>query len=99
MRWTDRFLLAHFSGDLANRKIIERGPYRLVRHPRYLALTDSRIAFALVLASIVLWCLFPLWMFAILHRIQREELHLRKIFGPDYEAYCQGAARLIPGIY
>ena len=82
-----------------NRKIIDRGPYRVVRHPRYLALSISRIAFALALASIVAWFLFLFWMFAILRRIHREEPHLRKIFGPDYEAYAQRTARLIPGIY
>jgi protein-S-isoprenylcysteine O-methyltransferase Ste14 len=71
----------------------------VVRHPRYLALSISRIAFALALASIVAWFLFLFWMFAILRRIHREEPHLRKIFGPDYEAYAQRTARLIPGIY
>jgi protein-S-isoprenylcysteine O-methyltransferase Ste14 len=97
--WTDRFLLAHFSGGLTNRKIINRGPYRVVRHPRYLALTVSRVAFALALASIIAWFLLAFWMFAILRRVRREEPHLRKIFGPEYEAYAQHTARLIPGIY
>jgi protein-S-isoprenylcysteine O-methyltransferase Ste14 len=93
------FLRAHFSGGLTNPKIIDRGPYRVVRHPRYLAPTISRIAFALVLASIIARFLFAFWMFAILRRIHREEPHLRRRFGPEYEAYAQRTARLIPGIY
>jgi protein-S-isoprenylcysteine O-methyltransferase Ste14 len=97
--WTDHFLLAHFSAGLASRKIIEDGPYRIVRHPRYLALTVSRIAFALILASIIAWLLFAFWMLVILRRIHREEPHLRKIFGPQYETYAQRTPRLFPGIY
>jgi protein-S-isoprenylcysteine O-methyltransferase Ste14 len=97
--WTDHFLLAHFAAGPTNRKIIEDGPYRVVRHPRYLALSISRIAFALIVASIIAWLLFALWMLIILRRIHREEPHLRKIFGPQYDAYAQRTACLIPGIY
>jgi protein-S-isoprenylcysteine O-methyltransferase Ste14 len=97
--WTDRFLLAHFSGDLANRKIIAEGPYRFVRHPRYLALTISRVAFALMLASVLAWIAFVFWMFAILRHIRLEEPHLREIFGSAYDDYARRTVRLIPGIY
>jgi protein-S-isoprenylcysteine O-methyltransferase Ste14 len=97
--WTDRFLLAHFSGDLASRKIMMDGPYRFVRHPRYLALTISRVSFALAIASILAWLAFAFWMFAILRRIRLEEPHLCEIFGAEYDDYAKRTARLIPGIY
>jgi protein-S-isoprenylcysteine O-methyltransferase Ste14 len=97
--WADYFLLVHFCAGLTNRKIIESGPCRVVRHPRYLALTISRVAFALILASIIAWLLFAFWMSIILRRIHREEPHLRKIFGTQYEAYAKRTPRLIPGIY
>ena len=53
--WTDRQLLAHFAGDMSRRELMETGPYRFIRHPRYLALLLSRISLALALASPLGW--------------------------------------------
>jgi protein-S-isoprenylcysteine O-methyltransferase Ste14 len=69
LAWTDQFLLGHFSGDLNNRKIIMSGPYHSVRHPRYLALLSSRVAFALALASILAWVFCIFWLLAIRRRL------------------------------
>ncbi|MGH9747166.1 MAG: methyltransferase family protein [Candidatus Acidiferrales bacterium] len=97
--WTDRYLLAHFSAGLTQRKVISGGPYRLVRHPRYFALIVSRIAFALALASPIAWGFLVVWIFAIARRIRLEEEHLRDVFGVDYAEYASRTARLIPGVF
>jgi protein-S-isoprenylcysteine O-methyltransferase Ste14 len=97
--WTDRQLLAHFAGDMTRRGVIETGPYRFVRHPRYLSLLLSRVAFALALASPPAWAFALLWFLVLARRIHLEEAHLRKIFCPDYAAYVRRTSRLLPGVF
>ena len=97
--WVDTYLSRHFAGDLAARQIMSDGPYRFVRHPRYVALLVSRVSFSLALASILGWLFALGWLIAILRRIRLEEAHLRGIFGADYDAYASRTARLIPGLF
>jgi protein-S-isoprenylcysteine O-methyltransferase Ste14 len=97
--WVDRYLTRHFSGDLAKRELMTHGPYRWVRHPRYLALLGSRAAFALTFASGLAWGFAVLWLLLILRRIRLEEAHMREVFGAAYEVYCARTARLLPGAY
>jgi protein-S-isoprenylcysteine O-methyltransferase Ste14 len=91
--WADRQLLAHFSGDMTRPEVMEAGPYRFARHPRYLALILSRVSFALALASPLGWAFALLWFLMLARRIRLEEAHLRKIFGPDYATYSRRTSR------
>lgn len=97
--WTDNYLSKVFAGDLSERRVMTHGPYRYVRHPRYAALIASRVAFALALASILAWFFFLGWLWVNLRRIGLEEVHLRKLFGAEYDAYASRTARLLPRIY
>lgn len=97
--WADTYLARHFANDLSKRKVIEEGPFRFMRHPRYASLLVGRVAYALVFASIIGWLLVAVWLVLILHRVYLEETHLRRIFGADYDAYAARTARLLPGIY
>jgi protein-S-isoprenylcysteine O-methyltransferase Ste14 len=99
LHWTDAHLVPHFAGDLSARRVITSGPYRFVRHPRYAGLLVSRLAFALTYASPLAWALGLVWAALVARRIPREEAHLRRLFGADYEAYAARTARLIPGVY
>lgn len=56
---------------------LNSGPYRLVRHPRYLALIIAQTAFALIFASPLAWGFLVLWIFLMLRRIRLEERHLQ----------------------
>jgi protein-S-isoprenylcysteine O-methyltransferase Ste14 len=97
--WTDRHLSRQFQGNLSNRKVLNDGPYRFVRHPRYAALIASRIAFSLALASILAWGFALGWLWVNLRRVRLEEAHLHSLFGAEYEAYAARTARFLPGIY
>lgn len=99
LRWTDAALIRHFNDARAVREVITEGPFRYIRHPRYAALIASRIAFALVFASLPGWILAAGWVVAVRSRILREEPHLKDMFGPEYETYASKTARLLPGIY
>lgn len=67
-------LLRFFSTP--NQGLITIGPYRLVRHPRYLALFLTRIAFALAFASAIEWGLVVVWAVIVRRRIRIEEAYL-----------------------
>ena len=97
--WADTYLARHFANDLRKRQVIREGPFRLTRHPRYASLLVGRIAYALIFASVIGWLLAALWLVLILQRVRLEEVHLRRIFGADYDAYAARTARLFPGIY
>ncbi len=97
--WTDRHLTRHFRGDTARRSVIHTGPYRWVRHPRYLGLLIWRAAFALAFASPLAWMFSLPWLAMILRRIRLEEAHLHGIFGPAYAEYSKHTSRLLPRVF
>ena len=45
------------------------------------------------------WPFVLVLLVAIRHRIEREEPHLRELFGSAYDAYARRTARLLPGVY
>lgn len=97
--WTDRWLSRHFASDAAARQLMTDGPYRFVRHPRYASFLLIGLGTPLAFASILGWPFLLVLLIAIRHRIEREEPHLRKLFGPAYDAYASRTARLLPGVY
>ena len=97
--WADTYLARHFANDLNKRAVINEGPFRFMRHPRYGSLLVARVGYALIFASVIAWVLTAVWLVLILHRVRLEEVHLRRIFGGDYDAYAARTSRLFPGIY
>ena len=96
--WTDAYLSRQFR-DLSDRKMMCRGPYRFVRHPRYAGLIICSVAFALAMASAVAWALAIGWVWVNVRRVQLEDNHLRGLFGREYDAYAARTARFFPGVY
>ncbi|HDN04575.1 MAG TPA: isoprenylcysteine carboxylmethyltransferase family protein [Chloroflexi bacterium] len=79
-------------------KMTSRGPYRIIRHPMYLALlltTSPLIISDVSSLRLVIW--FILLVNLIL-KMEYEEDLLQKHF-PDYASYRKQTARLIPGVY
>lgn len=97
--WTDVYLSRQFTGNLSERKMMDKGPYRFVRHPRYAALIICTMAIALVMASAIAWVLAAGWIWVNVHRVSLEENHLRALFGAEYDAYAARTARFFPGVY
>jgi protein-S-isoprenylcysteine O-methyltransferase Ste14 len=96
--WNDAYLSRQFH-DLRGRKVLTEGPYRFVRHPRYAALIVAAIAVSLALASILGWFLTIGWIWVNVKRVQLEEVHLRSLFGTEYDNYAARTSRFFPGIY
>lgn len=80
-------------------QVIATGPYALVRHPMYTAMTVIIIFSALALGSY--WALMPAALFPLLliARILNEEAVLHRALA-GYDDYCQAVRyRLLPGIW
>jgi protein-S-isoprenylcysteine O-methyltransferase Ste14 len=97
--WTDVYLSRQFRGGLSDRKMMNRGPYRFVRHPRYAGIIICSVALALALASAIAWVLAIGWIWVNVRRVGLEEDHLRGLFGAEYDRYAARTARFLPGVY
>jgi protein-S-isoprenylcysteine O-methyltransferase Ste14 len=81
-------------------ELVQKGLYRLIRHPMYLAAILWAIGWPLLIASLIgsfmtLFFILP----SILIRIRTEERELVRVYGEEYEEYRNKTWRLIPGIY
>ncbi len=82
----------------ANRGIVTRGPYRLVRHPIYLGYLVTHIGFLLVDTSPRNLAVYLIGYTFQIARIVAEERVLRS--DASYCGYCQQVRyRLIPGVF
>lgn len=98
-----RTLGASFTGDVRVRpdqQVVDRGAYRIVRHPSYTAALILNAGVGIALGS---WgsTLIPVVIAAavLLHRIGVEERALAATIGDPYREYMRGRKRLIPFIY
>jgi protein-S-isoprenylcysteine O-methyltransferase Ste14 len=101
--WSVRALGEFFTVDVtvaADQRVIDDGPYALVRHPSYTGMLMAILGFGIALDSwgAVAAALF-LPLAAVVIRIRHEEAMLRRELGEPYEAYAKRTARLVPGIW
>ncbi len=98
--WT---LGQYFSAEMViyqGQELVERGPYRFVRHPVYSGIFFAVIGGGFAVQSWVAVILLVI-MYAILfrYRIAAEEKVLISEFGEQYQSYSKRVKRLIPFIY
>jgi protein-S-isoprenylcysteine O-methyltransferase Ste14 len=87
-----------FSMMAEARRLVTSGPYRFARHPLYLAEELAIIGIFMQFLSPWTALLLALQIAFQLRRMHNEEVVLTQTF-PEYAAYRQQTARLIPGIY
>jgi protein-S-isoprenylcysteine O-methyltransferase Ste14 len=81
-------------------RLVERGPYRWVRHPNYAALLVVAAGTALSLSSpLAIAATLGVWLPVVLWRIGREERMLVGHYGEDYERYRRRSWCLVPGLH
>jgi protein-S-isoprenylcysteine O-methyltransferase Ste14 len=81
-----------------NSDLAIRGPYAMVRNPMYLGRFFIIFGFLMLLANVwVLLAYTIVYWFYMDTRVEREEAHLRPIFGARYDDYCARVHRFIPG--
>lgn len=79
-----------------NHRLITDGPYRSIRHPRYLGGMIQGIGLSLLFRSWIGLALTCLFVAIVLFRIKDEEALMSKEFGEEWENYCKKSWRLIP---
>jgi protein-S-isoprenylcysteine O-methyltransferase Ste14 len=84
----------------SDQAIVDRGPYRWVRHPSYTGLLILAIGFGIALGNwLSLAILVVLPLIVILRRIRVEEAQLVAVMGQPYVDYGKRTKRLVPGIW
>jgi protein-S-isoprenylcysteine O-methyltransferase Ste14 len=91
-------LRASFSIMAEARQLVIIGVYRLVRHPLYLAEEIAAIGVMMQFFSPGTALILVVQIGFQLRRMRNEEVILAEIF-PEYLAYRERTARLVPGIY
>jgi protein-S-isoprenylcysteine O-methyltransferase Ste14 len=84
----------------AEHRVVDTGPYRLIRHPSYTGLLMAALGLGVALGtwlSIPACVVPPLIGFSI--RLTHEERVLADELGEPYRRYMRGTRRLIPGVW
>jgi protein-S-isoprenylcysteine O-methyltransferase Ste14 len=104
LRWWAIITLGRFfTMDVTIEKdheLVERGPFRMVRHPSYTGVLLAFVGFALTLGNwaALLVILLPITA-AFVHRMNVEEDALSRALGPQYTDYMRRTKRLVPFVY
>ena len=84
----------------AGHRIVDSGPYAVVRHPSYTGLLVTLLGLGLALGSVLsVIALVVIPGAGLLVRIEVEERQLRNALGEEYERYARRTRRLIPGVW
>ena len=80
-------------------RLVTSGPYRYIRHPRYLGAVLLGPGLSLIFRSWIGLVASIAVVVIMLLRIRDEEAVMHEEFGQEWEEYCQSTWRLIPPIY
>jgi protein-S-isoprenylcysteine O-methyltransferase Ste14 len=102
-QWAILVLGRFFTVDVRvhpDQTVVDRGPYRWVRHPAYSGLIVFFLGVGLALsnwASLAVLALLP--TAGLLVRIRSEERALAAALGEEYRRYASTRRRLFPGVW
>jgi protein-S-isoprenylcysteine O-methyltransferase len=101
--WAIVHLGRFFTVDVAiadDHRVVDTGPYRLVRHPSYTGVIVAFVGYGICLGNRVsLVALVVPITFAFLQRIKVEEAALQAALGDTYRNYAQRTRALVPFVY
>ncbi|MGB7537016.1 MAG: isoprenylcysteine carboxylmethyltransferase family protein [Anaerolineales bacterium] len=100
--WSGLALGKQYSPEVTIQKdhrLITSGPFRWIRHPRYLGVILLTFGLSLTFRSWIGLGAAPFLIAILLLRIHDEEELLGREFGAEWDAYCRTSARLMPGIW
>ena len=102
MHWAEAHLGRLFSVQVAiqpGHRLVTDGPYRWVRHPRYLGIFAFATGISLVFRSWLALVLVAAITLVLLWRIHDEEALMREAFGADWDAYAARSWSLVPLVF
>ena len=99
--WARLCLGANWSGSVTLREgheLIDRGPYRYVRHPIYSGLLAMMVGTALILGHVGGFLGLGLGLLGFWQKLRQEERWLCGHFPAVYPAYMSRTKALVPGL-
>lgn len=102
MNWAVINLDKQFSTDVTlqdGHKLITKGAFRFVRHPRYLGIIIFLAGISMTFRSWVGLGLMVASVFVLIWRIRDEEKLMKEEFGKEWDEYKKKTYSLIPYIY
>ncbi|MBA2631328.1 MAG: isoprenylcysteine carboxylmethyltransferase family protein [Thermoleophilaceae bacterium] len=79
--------------------LVTAGPFALVRNPIFSGMLPTSLGLALLVPNVVALAGLVALVSALEIQVRLvEEPHLRRIHGPDYEAYASQVGRFFPGV-
>ena len=101
--WAMSTLGQHYTRTLRTvdeQQVVDRGPYRVVRHPGYSGSILVWVGYSLALGNWIATAITMVLLGAIYAwRINAEEALLRRSFGDRYADYQRHTKRLLPYVY
>jgi len=104
LRWYAIIYLGRFfTVDVSiaeDHRVVDSGPYRIVRHPSYTGALLAFLGFGICLGNWVSLAVATLPIaLAFIRRIHVEEAALNAALGERYAAYARHTKRLVPWVY
>jgi len=100
--WARVALGRNWSGTVTvkvDHELVQRGPYRTLRHPIYTGLLLAVLGTGLAGGRLYGVVAFLLILVALLRKLRIEERWMRDEFGDRYEAYRRTSWALVPYVY
>ncbi len=101
--WSAKVLGKFYTRTLltsTDQRIVEEGPYRLLRHPGYSGSLLVWIGAGLAAANWIIFAIITLVMLiSYIYRMRTEEAMLLAQFGQAYRDYIRRTRRIIPFLY
>lgn len=84
--------------SLPDHRIVRSGPYRALRHPMYAGILAMFLGTAILVGEWHALLVFGIILLAYWRKIRKEERHLRRVFGAEYDEFARQTWAFIPGV-
>lgn len=91
--------MIHAAAVSENHALVERGPYRFVRHPVYAGYLALLLGSGLASLNLCVLSIWPVALSGILIQAGSEEQVLREKLTANYEQYARRTGRLFPRLF
>ena len=102
MQFAEKKLNRQFSMKVTiqeNHQLVKTGPYRIIRHPRYLGILVFFTGISFVFRSYLAMGITFMLLLVLVWRIRAEESLLKKQFKKEWDNYCAETWRMIPYLF
>ena len=102
MQMAEKYLGRQFSIEVTlqkDHKLIQDGPYKLIRHPRYLGILAFFLGISLVFRSLLGMLIVAAMLPVLIWRVFAEEVLMQQEFGKAWETYRQKSWRILPYVF